>query len=149
MRPRILLFDDDSQQMTPFKDMLEQRGYQVELTAQESIIQRLKEERFELICVDLMIHPKTPGPNNSTITNVRYSNESWLNTGIEFVKRLRQGSYIGPNDRGTPKDVPIIILSATADPQDKNGADEILEKPFDPETLLQTIQRLLSKNHDK
>ena len=148
MHPRILLFDDDSQQMTPLKDLLEQQGYQVELTAQKTITQRLMHEKFDLICVDLMIHPQSPGPSDSITTNVRYPNISWQNTGMEFVKQLRHGSYAGPDDMGTPKDVPIIILSATADPHNGNGADEILEKPFDPETLLQIIKRLLSKDKD-
>ena len=142
MRTHILIFDDDLEQMTPFKAFLEQKGFQVEITADAGILQRLSRERFHLILVDLMIHLQSPGPGQTLIQNVRYSGTNWMDTGAEFVKRLRAGEYAGASD-GTPATVPVIVLSATAPTNGVSEANEVHEKPFDPNLLLQRIESLL------
>lgn len=145
MKKHILFFDDDVEQMTPFKAFLEQKGFQVEIAADAGILQRLSHECFDLILVDLMIHPQSPGPGQTVIENVRYPRTSWMDTGTEFVRRLRAGEYIGAIE-ATPTTVPVIVLSATAPSNGVSDADEVHEKPFDPNVLLQRIESLLQEH---
>ncbi len=63
-------------------------------------------------------------------------------SGIDFAKRLR-------NDRRT-KTVPIIMLTARSDEQDKllgldTGADDYITKPFSPRELNARIKALLRR----
>lgn len=145
MKKKILLFDDDFQSMEPFKNLLEAFDYAVELTASAGLLQRLKNEHFDLICVDFMIHLESPGENNEIVKNVHYDNIIWHNTGQEFLKRLRQGDYASENGSGTSQDVPTIVISATADPNEESPANYVFEKPFDPREVLEKIEHLLEK----
>ncbi|MBY0345824.1 MAG: response regulator [Neisseriaceae bacterium] len=63
-------------------------------------------------------------------------------TGVDYLKRLRQDSRTS--------DVPIIMLTARADEQDKlvgleRGADDYITKPFSPKELLARIKALLRR----
>ena len=57
-RKRILVFDDDFESMRDFKEYIEEElEWDVDLTANRSLLERLSHERFDLIIVDLMIRP--------------------------------------------------------------------------------------------
>ena len=45
--------------------------------------------------------------------------------------------------RGKTSDVPVVLMSAHADVNRLEGADDFIPKPFDVEELLQRIQRQL------
>lgn len=143
MSKRILLFDDDYENMLPFKEFLEKRGYTVELTAQIEILDRLSRQRFDLICVDFMIHPKSPNQTGAVVENVVFEKISWQHTGEEFLRRLRGGLFMGENGQGTQADVPAIVISATANPEQIGQANYVFEKPFDVAEILATIQTLI------
>lgn len=143
---RILLFDDDYESMEAFMCELMERGFEVDLTACETIPQQLKETRYDLVCVDFMIHPYSPGhDSDSVIPNVHYPGVNWQRTGQEFLRRLRSGEYSG-SGAGTSERVPAIIISATAKSADDYGAAAFFEKPFDVEEIVKTISVLLPSN---
>jgi two-component system phosphate regulon response regulator PhoB len=63
-------------------------------------------------------------------------------SGVEFARRLR-------GDRRT-RDVPIIMLTARSDEQDKltgldTGADDYITKPFSPRELLARVKAVLRR----
>lgn len=142
---RILLFDDDYESMLPLVTELEELGYRVDLTADEEILTRLATTTYDLICVDFMIHPQSPGQadDNSVISNVHYPGVNWQRTGQEFLRRLRSGEYDRGGEQGTRCTVPAIIISATAKSGEKYDAAAFFEKPFDIDEILKTIDSLL------
>ena len=60
--------------------------------------------------------------------------------GYEVLRTLRE-------DERTSADLPVLVLSAKAQSEDRRrclemGADEFLTKPFSPEALCEALQRL-------
>lgn len=140
MRKRILLFDDDYESMKPLAEALEEQGYEVVLSAAQEIPRRLGQERFDLLIVDIMIHPQSPGVDDrSVVRNVHYSGVNWQETGKEFLIKLRRGEYEGVNGSGTPRTAPVVMLSATADPDEHYEAQAVFEKPFDIEEVIEKV----------
>lgn len=149
---RILLFDDDFESMRHFKEHIEEElGWYIELTAERSLLERLSRERFDLILVDLMIHPTSLNADGQEVQNVHFEGISWLKTGLEFLRRLRKGDFSKEAGLGTPPDVPVIVLSAVADYSVENELGEdiwmegYVEKPFRLEDLVERIRRLLQE----
>lgn len=143
---RILLLDDDYESMAPLKLFLEEvHGFDVVLSAAATLTKRLQHERFDLICLDLMIHPISLDENNQEVENLHFPNINWQQTGLAFLKRLRAGAFVPQADSetadsamsatqnghakrigidedkaaecegATSAQVPVIILSAVAD----------------------------------
>lgn len=148
---RILLFDDDYESMEPLKLFLEEiSGYRVDLTARADIVDRLATERFDLLCIDLMIHPVGLDAELQEVNNLHFPGVNWQKTGLVFLERLRHGAF-SPGAASTPATVPVIVLSAVANRSTDeltitdNATTEYLEKPFDLEEILEAIERLLAK----
>ena len=147
---RILLFDDDYESMLPIKLLLEYlKGYIVELTAEPNVIERLQREKFDLLCLDVMIHPKTFDASDAVVENLHFAGMNWQRTGLELLKRLRTGD-LATDDGGTRADTPVIVLSAVADLSEYEAQikqwhsnTRHMEKPFDPEELVKLISDLL------
>jgi CheY-like chemotaxis protein len=147
----ILLFDDDYEGMSALKNVLHEFfGYQVELTAGQTLPERLGHERFDLICVDLMIHPISFDADGNEIHNVHFAGVNWQKTGLEFLRRLRRGEFFRQSGSGTSPQVPVIVLSAVASysVEDELVTDgvEYVEKPFALEEILERIGRLLKES---
>src|SRR5689334_21353685 len=135
---RILLLDDDYESMLPLKIFLETvHGFQVELTAEKELLERLQYEHFDLICVDLMLHPISLNANNQEIKNIHFDGVNWQRTGLAFLKQLRDGQFNGDPGKGTSPQVPVIMLSAVADTSAADAVEispytaQYMEKPFD------------------
>ena len=146
----VLFFEDDYESLQDLKEYLEQyRGWQVELSAQADILDRLAHERFDLILVDLMIPPESLDASGQTVQNVHFEGVSWLKTGLEFLRLLRCGAFSGETGHGTPPDVPVIVLSAVANYSvgsalpDQLAVADYVEKPFLVEDLLGRIDKLV------
>ena len=146
---RILLFDDDYESLADLKQYLEASlGFHVELTAEKQLLERLQNERFDLICVDLMIHPTSLDANDQEVQNVHFEQVNWRRTGLELLRRLRQGEFSQEPDLGTSPQVPVLVLSAVANysvEHELKGDDlvEYVEKPFALEEVIERIRRLL------
>lgn len=149
---RILLLDDDYESMSPLKFFLEAvHGHSVELSAAANITDRLRTERFDLLCVDLMIHPISLDADNQEVTNLHFEGVNWQKTGLTFLQKLRQGAFDHKEGLGTSSQVPVLILSAVANhllDEQLMTADQCtayLEKPFDLEELMSTLEQLLNQ----
>lgn len=147
---RLLLFEENYESMRDLKEHLEDEfDWDIEITAQVNILQRLAVEKFDLILIDLMIHPKSLDADGNEVNNVSFDGVNWKKTGLEFLKRFRRGEYYQEPGRGTPPDVPVIILSAVAnflsddEFDDREFAQHYVEKPFKLDELVEQICRLV------
>lgn len=147
---KILLFDDDYESMAVLKQHLERAlGFQVELTAERTLLERLACERFDLVCVDLMIHPISLNAADEEVKNVHFEGINWRKTGLEFLRRLRKGEFSQASGPGTSPDVPVLVLSAVANysigPElgQTMRVEGYVEKPFDLEEMIDRICKLL------
>lgn len=119
-RPRILLVDDEPDLLAELKPLLERAGFQV-LTAGngEEALKRITEERPDLVVLDVLM-PRLDGR--------------------EVLRRLRQaGDW-----------TPVILLTRVGTPTERafslqEGADDYLNKPFEPMELVARIQAVLRR----
>jgi CheY-like chemotaxis protein len=146
---KLLFFEDDYENLRDLQDYLEQDlGWQIEVTAEASILERLGTETYDLIVVDLMIRPESLDAKGNNVQNVHFPGVSWLRTGLEFLQQLRNGTFVTTPGRGTPPDVPVIVLSAVANYSvedalpDGDASTEYIEKPFLVGDLIALIRRL-------
>lgn len=146
-RPRrILIVEDDPERMGGLMEYLIDEGYEVELTADRALTERLCRERFDLLLVDVMISATA---QDGVTPNLHFDGVQWTRTGLEFLKRLRQNQYSGPGSEGTPGHVPVILLSAVADDSAEEDeeivemASKYVEKPFRLSSLSEIISDLL------
>lgn len=147
---KVLLLDDDYESMAPLKDLLETiYGLEVNLSAAKEIIEQLRQVRYDLLCVDIMILPKSLNGNQEEVENIHFTGVHWQTTGLVFLDRLRRGDFSG-DGQGTAPGTPVIILSAVADDSLVDAGylegprTRHLEKPFDVGELIDTIMDLIS-----
>ncbi len=152
MQKRILLFEDDFESMRDLKEHLEETfGWQVTLAADQGLPSRLGSERFDCIIIDVMVRPTSLDENGLEVQNVHFDGVPWLETGLEFLRRLRRGEYSREPGVGTPANVPVTILSATTvgSIRQQLGADVpvegFAEKPFRLEDLVEHIRRVMQE----
>ncbi len=115
----ILVIDDDTRLRGLLGRFLTENSFLVSL-AKDALEARdlMKDHEFDLLIVDVMM-PKE--------------------SGISFTKQVRQSSMI-----------PIIILTARGEPDERivgleSGADDYLQKPFEPKELLLRINNILKR----
>jgi len=149
---RILLFEEDFESMRDLKEHLEEEmRWSVELAANAGLLERLSYERFDLIVVDLMIHPTSLDAEGKEVQNVHFNDVNWRKTGLEFLRRLRRGEFSKGQGMGTSPDIPVLVLSAVAQYSVENELGEeipiegYVEKPFRLEDLVERIRRLLQE----
>ncbi len=149
---KVLLFDDDYESMVALKIYLEHRlGLLVELSAERALLERLACDRFDLICIDLMIHPVSLNALDQEVKNVHFEEVNWQKTGLEFLRRLRTGEFSQAGGPGTVPTVPVIVLSAVANysVEDELGpevaVEGYIEKPFSLEEMAEKIRTLLAE----
>ena len=124
---RILIVEDDEDISMIEEAYLKAAGFQTKIVADGKEVENiLKEEAFDLILLDIML----PGKN-----------------GYDICKEIREKI-----------DIPILIVTARNQSVDKLrgfglGADDYIEKPFDPAELvarvhanLRQYERLVNKN---
>ncbi len=118
-QPHILVVDDDDRIRTLLFRYLSEHGFTV-VTARDAAQARAACERltFDGLVVDIMM----PGE-----------------TGLDFVKKLRQDSTI-----------PVLFLTALGEADDRiagleSGADDYLPKPFEPRELVLRLEAILRR----
>jgi CheY-like chemotaxis protein len=117
---RILLVDDNEDNINLFQDYLYSTGYQVTVARNgKEAIARTQEDKPDLILMDIQM-PEMDG--------------------LEATRRLRADVSLAP--------IPIITVTALAMPGDRErclaaGANDYLSKPVRLEKLLKTIQACL------
>ena len=117
---RILVVDDSSTNIVLLEAILNGQGYQIE-TAQsvKEANTIIKKEPVNLILLDLLM-PRV--------------------SGYDFLKEIKS------ND--STKDIPVIIVSAVADPENKKksiemGAIDFVNKPIDIQDFISKVDSVL------
>lgn len=123
---RIMIVDDDAVILELFKDVLENRGYQVVVfTRGWEALQAVSRDKPDLVILDIMM----PRVN-----------------GYEVCQILKEN----PNT----KNIPVIFLSALSHQEAlrraaEGGADDYLLKPCLPDKLIKHVERHLSPEASK
>jgi len=118
----VLLVEDDETIGELVKYNLERQGFSVDWVLDgEEALKRIKENRYTIIILDLML----PGVD-----------------GLELCKKIRE---VGKN-----KETPVIVLTALGDEDTKvkgfaAGADDYVTKPFSVKELLARIEAVLRR----
>lgn len=130
--PKILLIDDDEDFRISIRTLLKSHNYQViEADSGKQGLQKLKEEKPDLIVLDIMMETLDEG----------YS----LNQVIKFQKQYEE--Y---------KDIPILMVSSiqedpltrfpfAAGQVDMITPDQYMAKPVDIPKFLELVKKLLAK----
>ena len=119
--PHILVVDDDRRIRQLLQSYLLENGFRVTVAASAG---EAREKMRGLVFDLAVLDIMMPGE-----------------TGLDLTQSLRSG--------GNP--IPVLMLSALADPSDRiagleTGSDDYLSKPFEPRELLLRIQGLLRRN---
>lgn len=123
MNHHILVIDDDTRLRNLLGKFLEENGFTVSLAKDTEEARRmLQEKKSDLLIVDVMLP---------------YEN------GIDFVSDFRKSSRI-----------PVIMLTARGESSDRIkglevGADDYLQKPFEPKELLLRIRNVMKRGESK
>ena len=81
-RKRVLLFEDDWESMGVLQEYLEEEmGWDVDLSAEKALLDRLRRERFDLLVVDAMIHPWSLDADGEEVENVAFEGINWQRQG--------------------------------------------------------------------
>jgi CheY-like chemotaxis protein len=120
---RILVVDDSSTNIVLLEAILTGKGYQIE-TAQsvKEAYSIIKKEPVNLILLDLLM-PRI--------------------SGYDFLKEIK-------NNEST-RNIPVIIVSAVADPENKKktlelGALDFVNKPIDIQDFISKVDSVLKSN---
>ena len=117
--PHLLVIDDDTRLRNLLGRFLGENGFEVSLAKDTAEAKTLMQDcKFDLLIVDVML------PNE---------------TGVEFTGNLRQSSKI-----------PVVMLTARGEFEDRikgleSGADDYIQKPFEPKELLLRINNILKR----
>lgn len=117
MQQKILVVDDDESILEVIQIVLESEGYQIQIKQDGESLRHFTTDLPDLILLD-----------------VQLSGED----GPEICKRLKHNQATAH--------IPIIILSAHSDVHELaavSGADGFLEKPFDVDVLIKTVEKHL------
>jgi len=115
---KVLVVDDEPNMRFLLGMILESDGYEVvEAKHGAAALERVKEERPDLVVTDLMM----PVMN-----------------GRELIERLRSDDETAA--------MPILVVSSRPTADVPGGADAVLSKPFDLDPLLETVRSLCRKD---
>jgi len=118
---RILVVDDDSVLRASISRILEEEGYTVDSAADgATALSKVEADPPDAILLDVMM----PGMN-----------------GRQFLHELRKSS--------TPRDIPVVVMTALHGLSDRAidyGANDLVEKPFDVDELLNKIALALFRS---
>lgn len=127
MAKKILIVDDEPEQIDFASTVLEQNGY-ITISAKNGIegMEKVKTEKPDLILLDILMPERG---------------------GIGMYQELRHGEET--------KGIPVVIVTGVSrdehfeetmltQGQDIPGPDEYVEKPMNPDTVLKLVRDLLS-----
>ena len=131
LEPHLLVVDDDVRLRELLRRYLSDNGFRVTAAADAAEARAsLSSFAFDLIVLDVMM----PGE-----------------TGLDLTRSLRAADDAGRGRAdGRPLRVPILLLTAMGEPEDRingleQGADDYLPKPFEPRELVLRIRNILER----
>jgi len=122
------------------------KNYNLVVGAHRGIIRRPRRQIFDLVLLDLMIHHKScDNENEEERTNIQFPGVHWTQTGVEFLRRIRNGEY---QSYGFNKNVPVIVVTAVSDYPAREetktlGITDYFEKPVTLDQLEKSMSRVL------
>jgi two-component system, OmpR family, alkaline phosphatase synthesis response regulator PhoP len=125
-RRRVLVVDDEPDVLLLCRVNLEFEGYEVvEASDGEQAMQRLREQRFDVVLLDVMM-PKMDG---------------W-----QVLEAVKADDEL--------KELPVVMLTAKVQDQDQirgwsQGAADYITKPFSPLALSQVLQDVLATDPEE
>jgi two-component system phosphate regulon response regulator OmpR len=125
--PHLLVVDDDARLRELLRRYLSDNGFRVTVAADAREARaNLASFAFDLIVLDVMM----PGES-----------------GLDLTRELRAQSG---NRDGRDRRIPILLLTAMAEPEDRingleQGADDFLAKPFEPRELVLRIRNIIER----
>jgi len=130
--PHLLVVDDDARLRELLRRYLSDNGFRVTTAADAPEARgHLASFAFDLIVLDVML----PGES-----------------GLDLTRELRGpiGAKDGGPTNGRLGQIPILLLTAMADPDDRvngleEGADDYLAKPFEPRELVLRIRNIIER----
>ena len=114
----LLIVEDDAQLRDALQDTMELAGYDVVVAEHgHAAIARMNEQAFSLVISDMQMQPMD---------------------GMELLKNIRQSQH----------ELPVIMMTAYATIEKavaamRAGASDYLVKPFDAESLIRVVKRLI------
>lgn len=115
MVKRILVVDDDFEDLTAIKDVLNKTGYEiVTATNGAQALDSLKNNKFDLVCIDIQM------PTLS---------------GYDLLKLMRE--------RLNHKTPMIYITIVPRKEVDLDDIDGFVQKPFSPDSLIKEVKKVL------
>jgi len=122
--PRILCVDDCALNLTLFETVLALCGYKVVLTESgKEALEIINREKIDLVLLDINM----PGLS-----------------GFEVCKKIK--------DDERHKNIPVILVTGETSKEDhlkgfEAGAEDFIEKPFEPTDLLTRVNMLLNRKN--
>lgn len=125
---KILVVDDSPNVLKIVSTILTARGYKVETCDDiDQVFERIQKGKPSLILLDIMM-PSQVGLD-----------------GISLLNQLRE--------KEETSKIPVIFLTGIAtgtaqseqELREKAGADDFISKPFDPEDMVQRVEKLIKK----
>jgi CheY-like chemotaxis protein len=135
MMPKILIIEDDPDMVTALRLPLEAQGYELSVAATGAEgLEKVKEVEPDLIILDVMMETTTAG----------------------FQVSLQLRSPEPDSEYAKYRDIPILMLTAIHTTTSlRFGPDEaylpvddFVDKPVDPDILLQKVRALLEKSEE-
>jgi CheY-like chemotaxis protein len=141
----IFWFEDDGDALDDYSREL-QKKYDIIMGATREEVLKNRDHFFDLLLLDLMIHIKSyTGHKPKKENNIMYEGVHWMQTGVEFLSRIRKGEY---EKYGFKSDIPVIvvtaILSYPGDEMEKIGINIFLPKPVTLPQLEEAIEKILT-----
>jgi DNA-binding NarL/FixJ family response regulator len=147
---KLLMFEEDYESMRDLKECIEDElGWNVELSANRNLLDRLSCEKFDLILVDSMIRPTSLNADGEEVQNVHFDNINWKLTGFEFIRRFQRGEFCKEKGLGTSPNIPVLVLSSVSELSiEDNFFDDLqlagyLYKPFRLDDIIEFIDKLI------
>jgi len=116
---KILVIDDEPDILEFLQIIFEESGFLVQTTEKSDYLEKLKNDMLpDLVLLDMLLSGKD---------------------GREIVKQMKSHERT--------KHIPVIMFSAHPSAEKTAlaaGADDFVEKPFDIETILEKVQRLIA-----
>lgn len=144
-KKRIFWFEDDGDVLDDYCKELQEK-YDIIMGATPGEVAKSRDHFFNLLILDLMIHYQSFIDHRAKKEqNIIYNGVHWMQTGVEFLRLIRNGKY---EKYGFKSDIHVIVVTGLenypAEEMEKIGIDILLKKPVTLQKLEEAIEKILT-----